>query len=412
MILMVFISFLQAKLGGIGPMQNKDRMIELPRVKIQKEEIDSIFTYDTTLVNGIQVIDSTFKTNDVNRSTSTSNGSRSIFENHLPKIQNAEVHSIFCTNIFYDAYVNNNKINVTCTFSDAQFWDIYTFDFVEGRPFSATEFNNAAHVVVISEEMAMEYFGRKNNVLDEEIKIDNKTYKIIGLIRTSPNSRGELYSKAYLAYTHLPPDPNEGYYLGGFNASLLANHGISIPILKEEIQNVVQQIPIENPAEYDELIITPFTPSERMANNIYWHDDPRKSYTVASSIILSLLSLIIFLPSLNLINLNVSRILDRSSEIGVRKAFGASKYDVLFQFMFENIILTLIGGLIGLVLSIGLIYLINDSKILEVVHLPINWNFFLYSFVVCILFGVISGILPALKMSNIPIVKAIKQTQL
>ena len=57
------------------------------------------------------------------------------------------------------------------------------------------------------------------------------------------------------------------------------------------------------------------------------------------------------LPTLNLVNINLSRILERSSEIGVRKAFGASSRTLVGQFVMENVILTLVGGALALVLS-------------------------------------------------------------
>ena len=57
------------------------------------------------------------------------------------------------------------------------------------------------------------------------------------------------------------------------------------------------------------------------------------------------------LPTVNLININVSRIMERASEIGVRKAFGASSRTLVGQFIVENLILTLVGGAVGFGLS-------------------------------------------------------------
>ena len=63
--------------------------------------------------------------------------------------------------------------------------------------------------------------------------------------------------------------------------------------------------------------------------------------------------LFMLLPTLNLVNINLSRILERSSEIGVRKAFGASSRTLVGQFVVENLVLTLIGAAVGLVLSVA-----------------------------------------------------------
>jgi putative ABC transport system permease protein len=96
----------------------------------------------------------------------------------------------------------------------------------------------------------------------------------------------------------------------------------------------------------------------------------------------------------------------------VRKAFGASSKTILFQFVFENIILTIIGGIIGFALALILIYVINDSQVLEDTLLRFNYTVFLYSLVICLFFGILSGLIPAWRMSRVHIVAALKQNQL
>ena len=112
-------------------------------------------------------------------------------------------------------------------------------------------------------------------------------------------------------------------------------------------------------------------------------------------VLFSLLAFFILLPTLNLINLNVSRIMDRSSEIGVRKAFGAHQGNILTQFVVENIVQTLIGGLIGLGLALLVINAINTGGALGDSTLRLSPKFFIYSFVITLIFGILSGLLPA-----------------
>ena len=79
-------------------------------------------------------------------------------------------------------------------------------------------------------------------------------------------------------------------------------------------------------------------------------------------VLLSLALLFMLLPAVNLVNLNVSRIMERASEIGVRKSFGASSLVLVGQFLVENLALTLIGGAIGLLLSVWLLWLVNGER--------------------------------------------------
>ncbi|MEL7252325.1 MAG: FtsX-like permease family protein, partial [Bacteroidota bacterium] len=125
-----------------------------------------------------------------------------------------------------------------------------------------------------------------------------------------------------------------------------------------------------------------------------------------------LLLFFVLLPTLNLINMNLSRIMEREAEIGVRKAFGAHSGTILYQFVFENIIITFIGGVIGMLLAMLVLYLINDSQVLPQLTLRFNGTVFLYSLIICLLFGIISGLLPAWKVSRLQIADVLKSNQL
>ena len=114
------------------------------------------------------------------------------------------------------------------------------------------------------------------------------------------------------------------------------------------------------------------------------------------------------MPTINLVNINVSRILERSSEIGVRKAFGASSATLIGQFLVETIFLTLIGGLLGLGLSGAMMQLINDSNVIAHARLALNWRIFAMGMGLSVLFGLISGVYPAYKMSKLQAVEALK----
>lgn len=117
------------------------------------------------------------------------------------------------------------------------------------------------------------------------------------------------------------------------------------------------------------------------------------------------------LPTLNLINLNVSRIMERSSEIGVRKAFGATQSNILGQFIVENIVQTILGGLLGMGLAMIMIKMINDAGLLGDIILKVNYKFYVYSLIICLIFGLLSGLLPAYRMSKLHVVNALKQTK-
>jgi len=125
--------------------------------------------------------------------------------------------------------------------------------------------------------------------------------------------------------------------------------------------------------------------------------------------LISLLVLIFMsFPAMNLVNINITRIMERASEIGIRRSFGASVKTLLMQFLTENILLTLIGGCIGFLLALAVIYFINRSGIYPYFFLSVNFPLFIYAILFSLLFGLLSGVVPALRMAKMNIVNALK----
>ena len=100
--------------------------------------------------------------------------------------------------------------------------------------------------------------------------------------------------------------------------------------------------------------------------------------------------------------------MERASEIGIRKAFGAPVKTLVWQFIVENIFITFLGGSIALLLTLITIHLINASGWIAFADLTINLTVFLISMVVCLIFGLLSGVLPALRMAKLSIADALK----
>ena len=100
--------------------------------------------------------------------------------------------------------------------------------------------------------------------------------------------------------------------------------------------------------------------------------------------------------------------MERSSEIGVRKAFGASARTLVYQFLVENIILTLLGGLVGVILSFVVIQVLNNAALIANFELSLNFTVLCYGLLACLVFGLLSGVYPAWRMSRLNVVNALK----
>ncbi|MCY3759815.1 MAG: FtsX-like permease family protein, partial [Gemmatimonadetes bacterium] len=133
-----------------------------------------------------------------------------------------------------------------------------------------------------------------------------------------------------------------------------------------------------------------------------------------SRLILSALGVVLLfmaITSLSLVNLNVSRIMERASEIGVRKSFGATSLHLVRQFLVENLVLTMVGGLVGFCVSYGIL----EFRMGMTAGIPedfgMNYRLFLAGLLFTMSFGLISGIYPAWRMSRLHPVEAVRGGQ-
>ena len=118
--------------------------------------------------------------------------------------------------------------------------------------------------------------------------------------------------------------------------------------------------------------------------------------------------LFVTLPTVNLVNVNISRILERASEIGVRKAFGAPTRSLVAQFVVENVLLTLAGGAIGLLLSAFVLRALNQSGMFAHSAFSVNGRVFAYGVLLAVAFGIFSGVYPAWRMARLHPVEALR----
>lgn len=304
-----------------------------------------------------------------------------------------------------NTYVNNKKIAINYRYTNADYWDVVEHDFLEGGPITRQQIENAEKVVVISEDIRQEYFGDEKNVVGKYLEADNVEYRVCGVVKNIPITLYVLYSDIYLPYTVSKTGFADQGYLGNYTAILLAESASEVPAMQKEYDEMAARLPLPAGTEFKKI----FTHADPFIRGYLRTGNEESSGLTYALIALTIFVLLIMLlPTLNLVNINVTRIMERSSEIGVRKAFGASSKTLVYQFIVENLILTILGGLIGVVFSVVVIQVINNADLIANLRLHLNLTVLFVGLLICFVFGFLSGVYPAWRMSKLNVVNALK----
>ena len=308
-------------------------------------------------------------------------------------------------------YLNNHKIKVMYRYTDANFWEVTSFEFLEGKSYTAQNIANNDYVVVINDNVRDQYVGKGQPAVGKMLEVDNVKYRIIGVVKGCPVTRLHTSSDLYFPYNTSKADLKKTALRGDYIALILPNNPNDKLKLQEEFKAVASKIkPTKTGDKWfnpDKLYVFADTYFVSFTRELKGSGDGDGSAFIIS-ILLGVVLLFMSLPAINLVNVNMSRIMERASEIGVRKAFGASSKTLVMQFVIDNTILTLIGGLIALILSSLVIFYINQSNLIAYIDLSFNWKVFSVAILVSLLFGLLSGVYPAWRMSKLQVVDALK----
>jgi putative ABC transport system permease protein len=340
-------------------------------------------------------------------STSISAAGFYFLNEYVKKLKAPEKIGIISNGITTNTYVNNRKLQLELKYTDEVIWEIYNHDFVEGKPFNAANIANNEYVAVITEETRDDYFGRNQKVVGQTLITDNTPYKVIGVVKNIPDFPPDPAADIFVPYNTSKLDLKQRRFLGGYNALLLAQNKKDMSKVRQEFKDMMSKIVV--PADHDYALLESWAFSQKeVISQIATRDADENGVLIFFSLLVGGMLMFMLLPTLNLVNINVSRIMERASEIGVRKAFGATSGTLAIQFIVENIILTFIGGLIGLGFAFIILKLIQNMDLVSYTQFTINFKVFLIAILLCVVFGFLSGVLPAIRMSKMQVVNAIK----
>ena len=289
-------------------------------------------------------------------------------------------------------------VSFKVAYTDAELWKIYEYQFIAGRPYTSSDVFYGKAYAVISESVKRFYFGG-NDAIGKTIG-ESPKLTVIGVVRDAVmlNPSGPEFVGILAPYS-----PTITGYYSSNGAVILTKSGADLNAIEPTIEQLVKKS-----EWYKKSSMKSFYTYGKVVK------DKREFEIVVISISIFLFFIII-IPALNLVGLNVNRIAERSSEIGIRKAFGASSSVLAGQFIIENLIITIVGGLLGIVLTIlisdsfiKLIFFDAPESVDAIKNILVNWTTIFYAIGTILFFGLLSGIIPAWRMSRLHPVEALR----
>ena len=270
----------------------------------------------------------------------------------------------------------------------------------QGEFFNADHVSSRSDVAVLGSKIAVKLF-EDEMPLDKKIKIKNRNFKVIGVLpETGGGSLFNFDDMVLVPYTTA-----QDYITGkkSFNRLIIqAYTDKDVPVTSEDIKMTLRESHgITDPDKDDFTVQT----QQDLANRLSTITNALTYFLVAVA------SIALFVGGVGIMNIMLVSVTERTREIGLRKALGATDKDILTQFLLEAVLLTAIGGLVGIILGASLAFItaIGLSK-----GLGVNWTFVfpwggaILGLSVSALIGLIFGGYPARQASKKSPIEALR----
>lgn len=328
-------------------------------------------------------------------------------DKYVRGLSKAEATSIFTNSSPTVMYHEGRKLETHIRRTDGAYWQILDFEFLEGGAFTDADNQNVNYVAVITDDMRERLYGPNATAVGKTFLLDGQRYRVRGVVPAVPITRRVGFSEIWT-----PIRTTKGEYqkamVGNFAGIVLARSTDDFEALRSEFQQRLTRFEFDTPNPENRVVAGLDTLFEATARNIMGNRTNTDRPGTLRLIILGLGLLFITLPTVNLVSINLSRIMERASEIGVRKAFGASSRTLVGQFVMENVVLTVIGGAFAFLLATWILSLISNAQFIPYAIFTVNLRVFGYGMLLAAFFGIVSGVYPAWRMSRMHPVKALK----
>jgi putative ABC transport system permease protein len=266
--------------------------------------------------------------------------------------------------------------------------EVMTFKAGQGRFFSRGDEATGNSVVVIGQTIAKTLFKNFSPV-GEKVKINGSSFTVIGVLE----SKGSMLGIDIDTYCFIPITRAEKLFDTKkiMEIGVTAIDEISVPLAVNEVTDIL----INRHGEEDFRIDTQ-KESLDMLNNVM---------SMLTAMIAGIAAISLLVGGIGIMNIMLVSVTERTREIGIRKSIGATREDIVSQFIVESVLISVMGGIIGMVL--GVVVSLGIMKLLNLPLIVATWAAAL-AFVVALVVGVLSGLYPALKAALLDPIEALR----
>lgn len=330
----------------------------------------------------------------------------------------AEAVSIYASPKSFLASGLDEVIEVDVLQSDADFWEVFQFSFIEGKPFDEPDVESRIKKAVISEYVARKLYGTVENVVGRTISLDYSDYTVAAVVKDVSQLASTAYAQVWIPYTttNIVNESWTKQIMGSVRVVILAHSAKDFPAIREE----VERLRLKFNDQLDNQAVRYLEQPDVQAKYIHraWANETPDMQSIVTEYIV-VICLLLLVPAINLSGITLSRMRKRFPELGVRRSFGATRNILIGQILAESLVLTLIGGALGLLLSYGSLYWLNEMLFSNSTNIHLGGtNFitasmlldpmtFISAFFFCLVLNLLSVGIPAWRASHLNIVNAL-----
>ncbi len=268
----------------------------------------------------------------------------------------------------------------------------------QGRYFDDVDFTMVSKVCVISEHLAHTAFPGQDPV-GQDIHVGELAFRVIGVFRERIDTFGQSEIRTDSV---LVPFPVIQYYTGSSYIITLyaqADHPEDVPLVTQEVARILKSRHRPE-AEYS-------------VQNLSSILETSRRISVAMMVVLLFIAILaLVISGIGIMNIMLVSVTERTREIGIRKAIGARRAEILSQFLLEAVLISIIGALIGIAAAVTIPFFIQSLiRLLPVpggVAIPTSWPSVAVSFFFSCAIGVIFGYLPAKAAASLPPIESLR----